>query len=63
MPPALGGLHQRGHSRPPPEPGLGGGTSMDEPNAVSYAKRTHVICVAMELLRFLAWIIIVLATR
>jgi hypothetical protein len=34
---------------------------MDEPDAVDYAKRSHVICAAMELLRFVAWIILLLA--
>jgi hypothetical protein len=34
---------------------------VDEPGVVDYAKRTQMICVALELLRFVDWIIMLLA--
>lgn len=31
---------------------------MDEPDAVDYAMRTQMVCVILELLRFVVWLII-----
>jgi len=34
---------------------------VDKPGAVDDVKRSHMICVALELLRFVAWIIMLAA--
>ena len=34
---------------------------MREPDAVEYATRVQMICMALELLRFVAWLIILVA--
>lgn len=34
---------------------------MDEPVAANYAMRTQMICVILELLRFVTWIIVLMA--
>lgn len=34
---------------------------MGEPDAVHYAMRTQMVCMVLELLRFVAWVIILVA--
>lgn len=53
---AQGGLHLRGLTGRPPGPEREG-ASMDEPDAVDYVTRIQMVCMGLELLRFVAWMI------